>query len=125
MIILLNEDFRLIQMLYTDEQLFHYLKARESVKSFDEQARGGWEFTRYPYQLIAGFMKEIQKTSFVHMAQQACQREEDMIVIRAGNMENPSFHVAAPGLDIATLQKKWCKGYCEAHGLYVYGDEEG
>ena len=125
MIMLLNENFRLIKMLYADEELFHYLKARESLKSFDEQAKGNWEFTRYPYKLIADFMKEMKKTSFIHLAQQACQRGEDMIVIRAGDMENPSFHIATSNLNVAALQKKWCESYCDAHNLHIYGDEEG
>jgi hypothetical protein len=123
MIMLLNENFRMIKVLYTDEQLFHYLKARESFKSFDEQEKGDWEFSQYPYQLIADFMKEMQKSSFVHMVQQACQRREDMVVIRAGDAQNPSFHIVTP-LDVAALQKEWCKSYCEAHGLHAYGDEE-
>ena len=123
MIMLLNESFQLIKMLYTDEQLFHYLKARESVKSFDEQAKGNWEFTRYPSKLIADFMKEMEETSFVSMAHQACQRREDMIVVRTGDAE-ASFHIATPDLDVATLQKTWCKRYCEAHNLHIYGDEE-
>ncbi len=117
MIMLLDDAFQEIKTVYTEEQLFLYLK--ESVRTLDEQAKQNWRFAQYSHKLLAPFGKEMQGEAFVHMAHQACQQENDLIVISTGDGENPSLFLETPDLDVAALRKEWSRHYCKAHKMYI------
>ena len=101
----------------THDQLFLYLQ--ENLKKRDEQEKQNWNFSQYSHKLLAPFVKEMRRKSFVHMAWQACQQEQDMLVICKGDADNPSFFIATPGLSIARLRKEWCRRYCKANKMYI------
>ena len=60
----------------------------------------------------------MQGKSFVHMAWQACQQENDLIVMSTGDMENSSFFIATPDVDVAALRQEWCRRYCKANNTH-------
>lgn len=117
MILLLDDAYQEIKTVNTEEQLFLYLK--ESFRTLDEQAKQNWRFAQYSHKLLAPFVKEMQEEAFVRMAWQACQQENDLIVMSTGDGENPSLFIETPDLDVAALRKEWCRRYCKAHKMYI------
>jgi|GEM_PF-5417787 len=117
MIKLLDETCQEIQTFKTDVGLYHYL--RECWKNLDEAEKQKWNFSRYSYKLLAPFVQEMEGKSFVDMAHQACQREEDLIVICTGDGENPSLYLDTPDLDINGLFNKWSQPFCKAHKMII------
>jgi len=117
MIMLLDDTYQTIKTVNTHDQLFLYLQ--ESLKKGDEQEKQDWNFSQYSHKLLAPFVKEMRRKSFVHMAWQACQQENDLIVMTTGDMENCSFFIATPDLDLAALRKEWCVRYCKANKMYI------
>lgn len=120
MIMLLDDAHQVIKIAHTEEQLFLYLQ--ESWKNLDEPERENWQFARYSHKLLTLFVREMQEKSFVHMARQAGQLEQDLIVMCMGDGENPSLFLLTPGLDITALRRKRCKLYCKAHNMYIVTD---
>jgi len=117
MIKLLDETCQEIQTFKTNVGLFHYL--RERCKNLDEAEKKNWNFSQYSHKLLAPFVKEMQGKSFVDMARQACQREEDLIVMCKGDEENPSLFLATPDLDVDALLNEWCQLFCKAHKMTI------
>ena len=89
MIMLLDDVYQVIETFKTDVGLFHYLQ--KSFETLDEQAKHNWQFAQHPYKQLAPFVKDMQGKSFVDMARQACQQEQDMIVMCTGDEENPAL----------------------------------
>jgi hypothetical protein len=110
MIQLLNDTFQVMKTFKSDEGLYAYLKERESFK---------WHLSRYPYKSLVTFVQEMKEASFVYMAFQAVQQQQDLIVVCKGDEENPSLFLATSDLDIAALTNEWNKQFCAAHGMYI------
>ena len=117
MIKLLDDTCQVITIASTEEQIFCYLEG--NLKNLDDQARQNWRFVQYSHKLLAPLVKEMQGEAFVRMAWQACQQENDLIVMSTGDAENPSLFLNTPDLDIATLRKEWCRSYCKANKMYI------
>ena len=114
MIMLLDETYQEIKTVNTEEQLFLYLK--ESCRPPDEQ---NWRFARYSYKLLRSILKEMQGTDFVRMALQACEQENDLIIMSTGDGRNPRLFIETPDLDVAALRKEWCRTYCKANKMHI------
>ena len=117
MLMLLDDTYQVIKTFKTEVGLFLHLQ--ENLKNMDEQSRHSWNFCQYSHKLLAPFVKEMQGKSFVDMARQACQREEDLIVMCIGDEGNPSLFLLTPDLDIDALQNEWCKLFCKAQKMYI------
>ena len=117
MIKLLDETCQVITIANTEEQLFLFFQ--ENLKNLDDQARENWRFVQYSHKLLAPFVKEMQVETFMEMALQACQLEEDLIVMSMGDAENPFLFLNTPDLDVAALRNEWNKGYCKANKMYM------
>ena len=117
MIMLLDDAYQVVETVHTEEELFLYLK--ENFRTMDEQAEQNWRFAKYSHKLLALVLQEMQGEDFAHMAWQACQQENDLIVMCKGDGENPSLFLDTPDLDVAALRKEWCRLFCKAHNLLV------
>ncbi len=117
MIMLLDDTYQTIKIVNTHDQLFLYLQ--ENLKKRDEQEKQNWNFSQYSHKLLASFVRAMQGKSFVHMAWQACQQENDLIVMSTGDMENSSFFIATPDLNLGALRQEWCMRYCKANKMHI------
>ena len=117
MIKLLDDTYQVVTIANTEEQIFCYLKG--NLKNLDEQTRENWRFAQYSYKLLCPILKEMQGEAFVRMARQACQQENDLIVMSSGDGENPSLFIETPDLDVAAIRKEWCRRYCKTHKMHI------
>lgn len=59
-------------------------------------------------------LKELKSKPFADMAQEACQQEQNMVVMCIGDANNPFIFLETPDLDVAELWDLWCEHYCKA-----------
>ena len=117
MIKLLDETCQELGTFRSSVQLFTYL--RENSRHLDEQEREKWRLVTYSYKTLARILKELKGKSFADMAQEACQQEQNMVVMCIGDANNPFLFLETPDLDIAELWDLWCGHYSKAHKMTI------
>ena len=117
MIKLLDETCQVVGTFRSSVQLFTYLQ--ENSRHLDEQEREKWRLVTYSYKTLARILKELKSKSFADMAHEACQQEQNMVVMCIGDASNPFIFLETPDLDMAELGEQWCEHYCKANKMYI------
>ncbi len=117
MIKLLDDTCQVVGTFRSLVQLFTYLW--ENSKNLDEPERDSWRFVTYSHKMFARILKELKNKPFADMAHEACQQEQNMVVMCIGDADNPFLFLETPDLDVGELWNHWCSHYCQAHGLHI------
>ena len=117
MIKLLDETCQVVGTFRSPVQLFTHLL--ENLKNLDEPEREDWRFVTYSHKTFAKTLKDLKSKPFADMAQEACQQEQNMVVMCLGDANNPFLFLETPDLDIAELGEQWCEHYCKAYKMHI------
>ena len=117
MIKLLDETCQVVGTFRSPVQLFTHL--RENLKNLDDPEREDWRFVTYSHKMLAKILKELKRNPFADMAQEACQQEQNMVVMCVGDADSPFLFLETPDLDMACIWTQWCEHYCKAHNMYI------
>jgi hypothetical protein len=111
-----HDTVALMKTFASEEELWGHIRNRTRLPRASDEQR--WRFSYYSPHMLADLVVDRQEQSFMEMAEQACEQDHSLIVIRQGE-QKPLILVAVPELDTVKLKRDWCKSYAKAHQLLI------
>lgn len=85
--------------------------------SYGVQVEGdSWSFVIYHPKRVASF-RLLAPVMDDPEFQEACQQQLGLLEICKGRFKYPEYVAITPHVDVYGLKKKWCRDYCQFHGI--------
>lgn len=75
-----------------------------------------WTFVIYPPERVASF-RQLASRSEDPEIQKAYEQGWGLLETCKGGFKDPQYTPLAPNVDVYELKKKWCRDYCQFHGI--------
>ena len=104
------------------DKLFDFLAQMDSeikdgklFESYLQFEGTNWSFVTYPPDRVAALYQFA--ITIDPDLQEAYDEQLSLLELCTGDYNNPQYIAVTPNIDMDALKKKWCRDYCDFHGL--------